>query len=71
MKTPFTFLISLFSLTAFSQTTDFEFYRSWSSLLLPEDPVHFGYYDLNPVTEEIYVAQKEGNKSNNLSSIII
>ena len=64
MKTPFIFLISLFSLTAFSQNTDFEFYRSWGSLLLSEDPAHYGYYDLDPVTEEIYVAQKEGNKSN-------
>ncbi|PJR03296.1 T9SS type A sorting domain-containing protein [Avrilella dinanensis] len=64
MKHLYIFLISLFPLTAFAQTTDFEFYRSWGSLLLQEDPVHYGYYDLNPVTEEIYVAQTEGNKSN-------
>src|SRR5690606_3365785 len=64
MKNRLLFLISLFPLTAFAQTTDFEFYRSWGSLLLPEDPLHYGYYDLNPITEEIYVAQKEGNKSN-------
>lgn len=64
MKHLYIFLISLFPLTAFAQTTDFEFYRSWGSLLLPEDPLHYGYYDLNPITEEIYVAQKEGNKSN-------
>lgn len=64
MKHLFLYIIGLISVIGYSQTTDFEFYRSWGSLLLPEDPLHYGYYELNPVTEEIYVAQKEGNKSN-------
>lgn len=65
MKHLFLFFISFFSLTVFAQTTDFEFYRSWGSLLLTEENFfYYGYHELNPVTEEIYVSRIEGGKSN-------